>query len=409
MRTILLLFITILLFQQTVFAKDYIDIHALEINYAQKYGSVNKYFATYSEEENSENNIELKDPIKIKVGDYDEKVLSKFENKLKKDEIERNKVKKYIYSKNIYKTYRDDFYFIYRVAEKIIRANNLDFVNWRIVVDRTKKFNANSSELNCITLHSGLIDTFKGNDDALAFVIGHEIAHSVLGHQERLSQMKDRVDYDPIGVNYCLYLKNSKFAELAADIESAKLILRAGYDLEKAREAISVINTMDYYTKDFYSTHPKTKKRVKNFDENIKYFYTDEWIKEGKYNTINSEVLKCDKSTYRKSFVILRNELKDREHYYKPETKEDFYRRIAHMSYKNKEMKKSHKYFKKLTKINKEDFVPYLYLSYIAEYNYKKTNKNKFIKIAKKYIDIAYSIDNKNKYIINQKEELNKY
>ena len=406
MRTILLLLIFCLFINPVAFAKDYIDIQALEMNYAQKYGSVNKYFASYSEVENTDDKTELKDPITIKVGGYDEKILLKYEDKLKKDEIERDKVKKYIYSKNIYKTYRDDFYFIYRVAEKIIRANNLDFVNWRVVVDRTKKFNANSSALNCITLHSGLIDTFKGNDDALAFVIGHEIAHSVLGHQERLAQMKDRSDYDPIGVNYSLYLKNSKFAELAADVEAAKLIHRAGYDLEKAREAIAVINTMDYYTKDFYTTHPKTKKRVENFEENIRYFYLDEWTKQGKYNIINSQVLKCDKSTYRKSFVILRNELKDREHYYKPETKEAVYIRIAHMSYKNKEMDKASKCFEVLTEITENNYIPYLYLSYINEYNYKLTQKKKFLRKAKKYIKTAHSIDSNNKHVLNQMKDL---
>ena len=406
MRTIFLLFITVLLFQQTVFAKDYIDIHAKQMKHAQKYSSVDQYFAEYSETKNINNEIKLKDPIQLKLDGYDEKVLSKFENKLKKDEIELKNVKKYIYSKKIYKTYQDDFYLAYKITEKIIRANNLDFVNWRIFVDRTKEFNATLSDLNCITLHSGLIDTFKGNDDALAFVIAHEIAHSVLGHQERLSKMENSFCYYYL---VDLYLKHCREAELAADIEAAKLITRAGFDLDKAKDVLSVINTLDFYNIDYGYKHPTGEKRVANFEENTRYFLTEELIKQGKYNIINSKVLKCEKSINRKSFVILRNELKDREEYYKPETPIEVYRRVAHMAYKNKEFKKARKYFKKLTKINKNDFVPYLYLSYIAEYNYKQTEKIRFIKNAKKYIDIAYSIDNKNKHIIKQKEELNKY
>ena len=188
MRTIILLFITLLFFQQNVFAKDYIDIHAKEMNQAQKYSSVEQYFAEYSDKNNIDNNIKLKDPIKLKLDGYDEKVIQKYDDKVKKDNIEKEKVKKYIYSKNIYKTYQDDFYSVYQITEKIIRANNLDFVNWRIFIDRTKEFNATLSDLNCITLHSGLIDTFKGNDDALAYVIAHEIAHSALGHREMLNR-----------------------------------------------------------------------------------------------------------------------------------------------------------------------------------------------------------------------------
>ncbi len=45
MRTILLLFITLLFFQQNVFAKDYINIHAKEMNQAQKYSSVEQSYA----------------------------------------------------------------------------------------------------------------------------------------------------------------------------------------------------------------------------------------------------------------------------------------------------------------------------------------------------------------------------
>ena len=153
MRTILLLFITLLFFQQNAFSKDYINIHAKEMNQAQKYSSVEQYFAEYSDKNNIDNNIKLKDPIQLKLDGYDDKVLIKYDDKVKKDNIEKEKVKKYIYSKNIYKTYQDDFYSVYQITEKIIRANNLDFINWRLVIDTTKDFNASSTQTNCIIIN----------------------------------------------------------------------------------------------------------------------------------------------------------------------------------------------------------------------------------------------------------------
>jgi Zn-dependent protease with chaperone function len=70
-----------------------------------------------------------------------------------------------------------------------------------------------------IVIYQGLIDNCK-NDDELALVIGHEIAHSTLSHFE-LS------DGDPI-------LQTA--LEAQADKMGAYYIMRAGYDVCKARE-----------------------------------------------------------------------------------------------------------------------------------------------------------------------------
>ena len=44
--------------------------------------------------------------------------------------------------------------------------------------------------VNCIIINSALYDSLADNEDALAFAIAHEMAHSVLGHRERKQQLK---------------------------------------------------------------------------------------------------------------------------------------------------------------------------------------------------------------------------
>ena len=72
----------------------------------------------------------------------------------------------------------------------MIRANKLDYINWRIAIYRdTEEPNAYSTNMNLVSISTSLYDTLKNNDDALALVIGHEMGHALLGHQQRLAQI----------------------------------------------------------------------------------------------------------------------------------------------------------------------------------------------------------------------------
>ena len=261
MKKVLFILIFCLFINLGAEARDYVNLHLKEMKHAKKYGVTNQYFKDYSEDEKEnvqeECNIKLKDPKLIKLGGYDNETLSKYNEKIKKDNIEYQKIKEYLANKKIddfnSQAYPEDFYKIYRIAEKIIRANNLDYINWRIIIDTDRNFNANSSELNCLVFNTGLIDTFKDNDDALALIVAHEISHSMLGHGERLNfiynqMLKAKRDGSPTFYAYYKrkYLIDSKNSEYAADVEGAKLITKAQFNLENAKEALSVINTMDY-------------------------------------------------------------------------------------------------------------------------------------------------------------------
>lgn len=416
MRIVLLLLICCLLFQPMAQARDYVNLHLKEMRKAEKFGVTDQYFADYSQKEKIQNDIKLKDPKLVKLGGYDEKTIAKYSAKVKKDELEYAKVKKYLASRKIdnfnSQAYPQDFYTLYRVAERIIRANKLDYINWRIVVDSKKSFNASSEDLNCLTFNTGLIDTFKGNEDALAFVVAHEMAHSMFGHEERLSKLYNNLQnaYDSGFASVMIYYKTkyrveSRNAEYAADVEAVKYIVKAQYDINKAKEALSTINTMDYFSEGD-SNHPSGEHRLENFEENLRYFMLDEWVKQGKQNLVQSEVLKCEKSSNRKSIVLVRGALRNSEDYYRPEEPVDIFKRVAYNSYLDKDMKKASKYFKKWAKLEKTNAIPYLYLSYIQEYLYTLTEKEKFLVRAHAYIDIANSLDSKNTHIKKQQKQL---
>ncbi len=414
MKKLLYFIVFCLIFTPIAQARDYVKLHVKEMKHAQKYGATEQYFADYSVKNKNEDKIELKDPKIIKLDGYIEKDLAQYSAKVTKDNIEYEKVKNYLKSRKVdnynSQAYHEDFYAVYKVTEKLIRANKLDYINWRIVIDTKKEFNANVAYLNCLTLNTGLIDTFKGNEDALALVVAHEMAHSMLGHTERLSEIYNKMlEAKAAGASgpYTTYrrkfLINSKNAEYTADIESAKYLIRAQYDLDKAQEVLSVMNTFDYKV-DGASTHPNGEKRLKNFEQNKLYFMDEEWSKQGKYNLIHTDVLKCEKSSDRKSIVIRKGEQKDSDYYYRPETTEEIYRRVGYKAYLNKDFKQATEYFKELAKL--DDAIAYLYLSYIEEYKYKKSHKPMCLKKARKYITLAYELDSKNKHIKEQAKAL---
>ena len=422
MKKILFLLLFCLLIQPMADARDYVKLHMKEMKHAQKYGATDQYFADYSDEvkskKQSKTDITLKDPQLIKLSGYDESTLKNYDKKLKADEIEYAKIKKFLQERKVddfnAQAYSEDFYKVYRVTEKIIRANKLDYINWRIVISANATFNASQSSLNCLTFNTGLIDTFKDNDDALAFIIGHEIAHAMLGHYERLNDTynkMNRAKEEKVGTLYAYYnrkfLIDSKNAEFAADVEGAKLALKAMYSLDKAKEALGVLNTLDT-SSELYSTHPNGKHRLKNFQENRTYFFDEEWAKQGKNNYIKTNVLACEKSSDRKSIVILRGKLRDNEDYYRPENAQEICTRVAYKAYLNKDFDKAEDYFKQLIKITPNNAIAYLYLSYISEYKYELSKKDKHLAKAIEYITIAYDLDSQNKHIIEQKENLEK-
>ncbi len=75
-----------------------------------------------------------------------------------------------------------NYYVVYRIIERLARANDLDDLPWRVVVTPNYVVNASASQYNLLTFEAGLIDQFEGNPSALACVVGHEMAHHTKEH-----------------------------------------------------------------------------------------------------------------------------------------------------------------------------------------------------------------------------------
>lgn len=76
----------------------------------------------------------------------------------------------------------EDVYVIYRVVERIARANGLDNSPWRVVIVNEYNINAFATEVNLIAIYMGILDQLAGDSSAIACVISHEMAHHVERH-----------------------------------------------------------------------------------------------------------------------------------------------------------------------------------------------------------------------------------
>ncbi len=434
MKKILISLMVCLFSINCVSARDYAQMQIKEMQHAQKYNTTQKYFYNQEKIMNNYNyyaskptqNTYIKDPKIFKLPDYQEVDDAKYQAKLKADDKIYTQYQKTMFKGTIFnynaKANGEDYYKVYRIAERIIRANKLDYINWRIgIYKEAENVNAYSVGPNYIILTTSIYDSFNNNDDALALVIGHEIAHTVLGHTQRkqdiirsLNALKSMYKAGDISakavytVKTQQYLTDSKNMEYAADVEGAKFALKAGYNLDNAVDLLSFINTLPIIP-GFQSDHPLHNKRIENFYDNRKYFLEDQWPQIGKYNILNSEVMPVKLSSDRKSLTIGRNhETESKNNYYSVESMEDVYLRFAYKSYLNGEFKKSAKYFKQYFELDKTNAIAYLYASYNSEAIYKILGRSSALEDAKNYINSAYNINKSNEYIKEQYENINK-
>lgn len=414
MKKIVILFLLLVVTQVNCQAKDYAKSHIKQMQKNQQFHVTNTYYADFSKSKTDTAGI--KDPKLVKLGGYEEISEAKLKAKMAKDKVEYDKISKYLASRkeNEYhmQAYNQDFYRVYRITERLIRANGLDFINWRVTIDSSNKYNASNIETNSVTVYTGIIDSLNDNDDALALAIAHELAHGVMGHSKQKTRKQatlrrtENLAYIPdFGISYYIghtiarrNLKESvRNMEYEADIVGAKFVAKAGYNLDKAKETIALMNTM-YYIDEGVSSHPDNEKRLKNYDINRTYFMEDEWKKQGLYNIYNSNVLKCEKSSNRNSIIIERGNNGN----YQDESYEDINLRYGYKAYLNGEYKDSVKYFQNYLNINKGNYVVYLYTSYAYEALYKQTGNQKCLEKSKEFAQYASQLKPNDKYVKEQ-------
>ena len=154
--------------------------------------------------------------------------------------------------------------------------------DWRLTLIDAPVLNAICAPGGKITFYTGIIEQLNLNDDEIAAIMGHEIAHALREHgRERVSQAAAQnvlvniamAVAGPYGsavnaanqvAQYAIVLPNSRENESEADAIGLELAARAGYN---PMGAISVWQKMLKATKDksspeFLSTHPSGETRI---------------------------------------------------------------------------------------------------------------------------------------------------
>ncbi|WP_088893964.1 M48 family metalloprotease [Leptolyngbya ohadii] len=75
-----------------------------------------------------------------------------------------------------------DMYVLYRIVERMARANGLDDSPWRVEIVPTYDNYAFATQPNRVAVHRGLLDQLAGDPAAIACVVAHEMGHSVKQH-----------------------------------------------------------------------------------------------------------------------------------------------------------------------------------------------------------------------------------
>ncbi len=329
--------------------------------------------------------------------------------------------------KEMQNSWAQGYYMFYKIADKIIRANNLDTQNWRFEIrNKPDEINAYANAANHVVLYSSITDSFYDNEDALAFVIGHEMAHHILGHIQKNIKAYDRIKKLQYGINnslLCSYLIFPLFIapgykikqwvwysrirknELEADSESITLLARAGYDVAHVNDVMSTFSQIGEHEKTLTDTHPNLKERMQNANNQIALLDIDTLKIEGEKNLYEKPILTLKRSSDKKTIVLVSNKNRGFVNYFKDTPQQQIIYK-AYSAYLNDDMKTSAQLFEQAYKTDKKNYIPCLYLSYIYEYNYKLNKDEKSLKQAKQWANRAYRKNNTDKYTLKQKMDI---
>ncbi len=168
------------------------------------------------------------------------------------------------------------------------------FTEWEVVVFESDQVNAFALPGGKIGVYTGLLDVAK-NQDQLATVIGHEVAHVLADHSnERLSQSQiantglqltnvalgasGYSEYSEItmaalglGVQYGVILPYGRTQESEADVLGLDLMAKAGFE---PRQSIELWKNMSAAAKgqqppELLSTHPSHQTRIQDLTQRI--------------------------------------------------------------------------------------------------------------------------------------------
>jgi len=170
-----------------------------------------------------------------------------------------------------------------RITDRLIAEAKLMYPpskdwKWSVIVLDEPKLNAWCMPGGKMAIYTGIIEKLALTDDEIAQIMGHEIAHALLGHgRERMSRAmamqggmllgsvvagRDLTGLAPVA-DIALTLPNSRTGESEADRYGIELAARAGYD---PRTAVRLWEKMAKASNngmpEFLSTHPAPDNRI---------------------------------------------------------------------------------------------------------------------------------------------------
>lgn len=177
---------------------------------------------------------------------------------------------------------------IRRIGKRIAKAANRPDFKWEFNLIEENQVNAWCMPGGKVVVYTGILPIAK-NDDQLATVMSHEIAHALARHgAERMShqQISNTIGklgsvlvggYAPeytsafnaaysTGVNVGVMLPFSRSHESEADEIGVHLMYKAGYDVNEAIafwKNMKKLKGASANKNDFFSTHPSDDKRIK--------------------------------------------------------------------------------------------------------------------------------------------------
>ncbi|KAI8981646.1 peptidase family M48-domain-containing protein [Mycotypha africana] len=172
-----------------------------------------------------------------------------------------------------------------RVAERLIRVSGMEHLHWEFYVVEAREANAFVLPGGKVFVFTGILPICK-NEDGLAAVLGHEIAHELARHTaERFSYAKilyamnftlyflglHSMMAKDFAINYLMMMPFSRKCETEADDIGLQLMSLACFD---PREAVGLWERMEAVgaskLPQFFNTHPSHENRFKNLSKKVR-------------------------------------------------------------------------------------------------------------------------------------------
>ncbi|MBO9997556.1 MAG: M48 family metallopeptidase [Cyanobacteria bacterium SID2] len=200
----------------------------------------------------------------------------------------------------------ESYYALYRIVERMARANDLDGHPWRVQILPEYVINAYSTEANLIGIQRGLLDQFPGDPSVVACIVGHEMAHHINRDAAILDARyaEGRAEIDALGdeidnkerLELIEELSDrmqqlSRERELEADRFGYQAAVRAGFEAEGCLRGLNLLSRLEGSLRDSGS-HPAVTTRI----EAIETLIADEetnaaWIENGRRRLATTEPL----------------------------------------------------------------------------------------------------------------------